>query len=91
MAKYTEQEIKEALASGKKPEGMSSTYWSKLRRGQAGKRYGIAEQSAVPEAPAPVAEAPVDSVEEASASDDEVSTTVVEADGTVKILNFSEV
>ena len=38
---YTKEEIQKALAENKKPERMSSTYWSKLKRGLVGKCYGI--------------------------------------------------
>ena len=37
---YTKEEIQKALAENKKPERMSSTYWSKLKRGLVGKCYG---------------------------------------------------
>ena len=38
---YDKETVINALKTNKKPERMSSTYWSKLKRGLVGKCYGI--------------------------------------------------
>lgn len=97
MAKYTEQEIQKALAENKKPEGMSSTYWSKLKRGVGGKCYGVGGKVGVSKKTpkAPVEPDPVPATESKQVSepenDSEFTTTVVEQDGSVKIITSSEV
>lgn len=89
--KYTAQEITTALAENKKPEGMSNAYWYKLKKGLAGKGYGV-EQSEKP-----AGEKKNRNVSEDSSTSEEPQdscdcpTTVVQADGSVQVFGSSAV
>lgn len=89
--KYTAQEITTALAENKKPEGMSNAYWYKLKKGLAGKGYGI-EQSEKPANEEKVCDASEDSTtSEESQESCDCPTTVVQADGSVQVFGSSAV
>lgn len=84
--KYSPEEIQKALAENKRPEGMTRSYWSAIKRGLVGKCYGVkdGEKSAKIETLKPAEH----SVEE---DDSEQTTTVVEMNGTVRIISSSSV
>ena len=91
---YTKEEIQKALAENKKPERMSSTYWSKLKRGLVGKCYGVEanEKPVKTEKKKVETSEPVETTESSVEEDDsEQTTTVVEMDGTVRIIGSSSV
>lgn len=87
--KYTKEEIQKALAEDKRPENMTRSYWSALKRGKLGKCYGL--EASAPEAkkvPEETAEVETTTGVE---DDSEQTTTVVESDGTVRIISSSSV
>lgn len=92
--KWTPEVISAALENGAKPEGMSNTYWSKLKRGLVGKCYGVEanEKPVKTEKKKVETSEPVEIAESSVEEDDsEQTTTVVEMDGTVRIISSSSV
>lgn len=92
--KYTKEQIQKALAENKRPEGMTRSYWSSIKRGLVGKCYSVeANEKPVKTEKKKVETSETVEIAEPSVDegDSEQTTTVVEIDGTVRIISSSSV